>query len=76
MLDGTVVGLLGLGAEITGRQFPVAPMVSDAIAAFPMLLTGIGTVTILRVGRLGAFHRQSSFLKKAGLLKSPAFHIN
>jgi hypothetical protein len=55
-IDGPVVRGLVLLVEITGRQFPAFAVVGDAVAALAPPLAGVGTIAVLPVGILRAFH--------------------
>lgn len=54
--DGTVVRALGLGVKETAWKFTVAPVIGDAIAAFPPPFAVVGAGAVLQVRLLGAFH--------------------
>ena len=57
MLDAAVIGFFGFLAKEAGGQFPVLPMVFDALAANAFLRAGISAVAVLEVFLFLAFHK-------------------
>jgi len=56
MINGPVICLFSASREITCRQLAHSAVIMQAVAAYSMLVAGIGTIAVSRVPFLIALH--------------------